>query len=213
MRPLGVELLHEGIEAGLLLQAVHAGRAGGFLFQGQMHALVAAVLLRMAGLDALDGDAQAQPPDGQLGQVEQGVGAGEGDAVVGADGGGQAALEEQLLEGGDGGVFAGGFEGFAQQQEAGGVVGDGQRVAVVTVAELELALEVGAPQIVGRDAGGQRRAAGPLARAADGLDQAVAMQDGVDGALGRDADVAVQAAHQQLADLARAPMRLLALEA
>ena len=58
-------------------------------------------------LDALDGDAQAQPPDGQLGEVEHGVGAGEGDAVVGADGGRQAALEEELLEGGDGGVFAG----------------------------------------------------------------------------------------------------------
>jgi hypothetical protein len=79
----------------------------GFLFQGEVHALVTTVLLRMAGLDALDGDAQAQPPDGQLGEVEQGVGAGEGDAVVGADGGREAALEEELLEGGDGGVFAG----------------------------------------------------------------------------------------------------------
>lgn len=38
------------------------------------------------------------------------------------------------------------------------------------------------------------------------------MQDGVDGALGRYAQVLVQAAKQQLADLARAPVRLLALE-
>ena len=141
------------------------GRVASF-FKRQVHALVTAVLLRVAGLDALDGDAQAQPPDRQLGEVEQGVGAGEGDAVVGADGGGQATLEEQLLEGGDGGVFAGGIEGFAKQQETGGVVGDGQGVAVVTVAELELALEVGAPQIVGRNAGGQRRSAGPWTGAA-----------------------------------------------
>ena len=42
------------------------------------------------------------------------------------------------------------FERFAQQQEARGVVGDGQRVAVAAIAELELALEVGAPQIVGQ---------------------------------------------------------------
>ena len=45
MGPLGVELLDEGIEAGLLLQAVHAWRAGGLLLEGEMHALVAAVLL------------------------------------------------------------------------------------------------------------------------------------------------------------------------
>jgi hypothetical protein len=64
VRPLVVELADEGIEARLLLQAVHAGRPGGFLFQRQVHALMTAVLLRMAGLDALDGDAQAQPPDG-----------------------------------------------------------------------------------------------------------------------------------------------------
>jgi hypothetical protein len=61
-------------------------------FEREMHALVAAVLLRTTGLDALDGDAQSQPPDGQLGEIEQGIGAGEGDAVVGSDGGGQATL-------------------------------------------------------------------------------------------------------------------------
>ena len=89
MRPFGIELVHEGVEAGLLLQAVHAWRAGGFLLQGEVHALVAAVLLRMAGLDALDGDAEPQPPDRELGEVEQGIGTGEGDAVVGADGSGR----------------------------------------------------------------------------------------------------------------------------
>jgi hypothetical protein len=36
------------IELGLLLQEVTAGWLCGFEFQGQMHALVAAVLLRMA---------------------------------------------------------------------------------------------------------------------------------------------------------------------
>jgi hypothetical protein len=118
-----------------------------------VHALVAAVLLRVARLDALDGDAQAQPPDGELGEIEQGIGAGEGHAVVGADGARQAALAEELLEGCDGEVFAGGLERLAQEQETRGVVGDGERIAVAAVAELELALEVGAPEIVGRLAG------------------------------------------------------------
>ncbi len=90
------------------------------------------------------------------------------------------------------------------------MVGDGQRIAVAAVAELELALEVGAPQIVGRGALGQRRAARAVARPAAALDQAVAIENGMDGALGRHPDVAVEPPDQELADLARAPMRLLA---
>ena len=43
MRPLGVELAHEVIEAGLLLQVIHAGRTRRFLFQRQVHTLVATV--------------------------------------------------------------------------------------------------------------------------------------------------------------------------
>ncbi len=101
MRALGVEFAHEIVEPGLLLKAVHAGGAAGLCFEGEVHALVAAVLPGMAALDALDGDAEAQPPDREVGEVEQGVGAGERDAVVGADGAGQAAFAEQALEGGD----------------------------------------------------------------------------------------------------------------
>jgi hypothetical protein len=43
-----------------------------------MHALATAVLLRMAGLDALDRDAEPQPPDGELGEVEAPVGLAKG---------------------------------------------------------------------------------------------------------------------------------------
>ena len=46
MRPLLVVALDEAIEARLLLQHVGGGGLGGFLLQRQMHALVAAVLLR-----------------------------------------------------------------------------------------------------------------------------------------------------------------------
>ena len=51
------------------------------------------------------GDAEPEPPDGELGEIEESIGAGEGDAVVGADGSGQAAVTEESLEGGDGEVF------------------------------------------------------------------------------------------------------------
>ena len=59
MRPLVIELADKGIEAGLLLQAAHTGWPGRFLLKGQVPAFVPAVLLGMARLDALDGDAQA----------------------------------------------------------------------------------------------------------------------------------------------------------
>ncbi len=53
---------------------------------------MAAVLLRMAGLDAFDADAQAQPPDRELAQIKQGVGGSERHTVVAADVGGQATF-------------------------------------------------------------------------------------------------------------------------
>ena len=65
------------------------------------------------------------------------------------------------------------------------MIGDGQRIAIVPVAELELTLEVGTPQFVGRGTLGQRRAARTVARPAATLDQAVAIENRMDGALGR----------------------------
>src|SRR4029077_5423118 len=142
---LGVELGDEGIELGLLLEAVHAWGPGGFLLERQMHALMASVLLGPAWLDALDLDAEPEPPDGQPAQIEQGIGGGERDAIVGADAGWQAALLEQAFEGRKSQVFPRGLERLAEQQIARGVIGDGEGIAVGLVAELELTLVIGAP--------------------------------------------------------------------
>src|SRR6266536_154015 len=92
------------------------------------------------------------------------------------------------------------------------MIGDRERVAVAPVTELEPALEVGAPQVVRGNPSGQRRAARTMARPAAPLDQAMAVQHGMDGTFGRYPDVARQPADQQLADLARAPVRLVAFE-
>src|SRR5437879_7826090 len=93
------------------------------------------------------------------------------------------------------------------------MIGDGQRVTIPAVAELELALEVGAPQIVGAGARGQRRAARAVARPAAALDQAMAVEDRMDGAFGGNPDIAIEPPDQQFPDLAGAPVRLLGLEA
>ena len=110
MRPLGVELVDEGVEAFLLLDGVAGGWPGGMLLQGEVHALVSTVLLGVSGFDALEPQAEAEPPAGELGQIEEAVGACKGQAVVGADGVRQSALLEDALEGGDDGLFAGRFE-------------------------------------------------------------------------------------------------------
>ncbi len=146
----------------------------------------------------------------RAGQKEA-VWTGERHAIVGPDRLGQATLLEELLEGSDGKVLAGRFKGFAEQEKARGVVGDRQGKAVPAIAELELALEIGAPEVVWRGAGRQRRAGRPVPRPSRDLDQAVPVEHGVDRALGRNANVAVQSADQELADLAGTPMRLVTL--
>ena len=133
MGPLVVVAVDEVVELGLLLQEVAAGRLGGLELQGQMHALMAAVLLRMAGLDALDFDAEPEPPDGELGEVEERIRTGEGNAVIGADGPGQAELLEDGLEYGESVGFLGGGKRFTSEQVAAGEVGDCQRIAIAPI--------------------------------------------------------------------------------
>ena len=66
---------------------------------------------------------------------------------------GQASLFEQPLKGSKSGPLLVGFHGFAQQQITRSMIGDGQRITVAFVAQLELALIVGAPQRIGIQAG------------------------------------------------------------
>jgi hypothetical protein len=51
-----IEFLQEGVEPGLLLQEVGTRRAGGLFLQGEMHALMPAILLGMAATDPLNGN-------------------------------------------------------------------------------------------------------------------------------------------------------------
>ena len=73
MRLLVVVALQKSIEASLLLQEIRRSGLGGLAFQGQMHALMPAVLFRMPRLDAFDLNSEAQPPDRQPTQPVQRV--------------------------------------------------------------------------------------------------------------------------------------------
>src|SRR5579864_6398962 len=106
---------------------------------------------------------------------------GEGNPVVRADGPWQTAFVKQAIKGWKREVFSVGFQRFTQEQVAGRIVGDGQRITIAFIAQLKLALVVGAPEIVGMKALGQRRSFGSTAATAHRRDQPVAMEHGVNG--------------------------------
>jgi hypothetical protein len=164
------------------------------------------VLLRPARLDELGEDAELDEPDGEGGEAGQG-GRGEGDAVVGADAEGKAELLEEPGE-----VALGPLEGdlgvsIDAQEEAGGEVGDGEGEAVGAVAEAELALVVGGPDIVG-GMGRRGRAAGvSAAEATSGANEAFPQEDATGSGRGGKPAMRVAPAHE-IEQLAGAPGRV-----
>jgi len=102
MRPLVVVEVAEGVEGPLLGDEGRAGRANGLALESFMHPFVRAVLLGLGGEDALVLNAQAQPPDVELGEPGEPMNAGgaEGDAIAGADGARQSVFAKQAVEDG-----------------------------------------------------------------------------------------------------------------
>ena len=90
-----VVLVAEAVETHLLLAAVGRRRPRGLGLQHPVHALVPPVLLRLAGLDPLQLDAQLQPPRCQLAEAA-GAGRGERTAVVAPQTLWQPVLLEQI---------------------------------------------------------------------------------------------------------------------
>src|ERR1700704_4310876 len=108
-----------------------------------MHAFVAAVLLRMTRLDSVNADPQPEPPDRELTQVEQGVGGSEGNTVIAANVGRHAPLLKKPFKHCKSVDFFGGGESFAGQEITTGMIGDRQRVAVLTITQQELTFVIG----------------------------------------------------------------------
>src|ERR1700730_6908340 len=114
-----------------------------------MHALMTAILLRMARLDALNADAEPEPPDRQLAQVEQGMGGSERDTIIAAHVGRQTALLKKPFKHCKSVVFFSGTERLTGEEITAGMIRNGQRVAVLMIAQQELALVIGAPKLIG----------------------------------------------------------------
>jgi hypothetical protein len=84
---------------------------------------------------------------------------------------------------------AGAGEGVDGQEISGEGISDGERIAVDAVEGLELAFEVGGPDLVGRSEGnGLEAGMLGLAPSAARLDQAVLLEELADGADGRPVD-------------------------
>src|SRR5580704_14110499 len=175
-----------------------------------MHALVTAILLGMAWLDSFNADAQPEPPDRQLAQVEQSVSGSEGNTVIAADAGGQAALLKKPFKHGESVGFFGAREGFTGEQKTAGVIGDRQRIAVLVISQQELAFIVGAPQLVGPLAQRQSGSLSTATQSTAAFDQAMAIEHGMDGTFGR-AGNSGEPAQQALTDFASTPAGVLVL--
>src|ERR1700682_2056034 len=175
-----------------------------------MHAFVTAILLGMAWLDPFDADAEPEPPNRQLAQVEESVSGSERNTVIAADVGGQAALLKKPFKHDESVVFFGGRKRLTGEEKTAGVIGHGQRAAVLTIAEQELTFVIGAPKLVGLLAEGYSGSLSATPQATTALDQAVAIQHRMNRALGGDGD-AGEPPDQALADLTGAPTGVFAL--
>src|SRR6516164_5378938 len=138
------------------------------------------------------------------------MGGREGHAVVAADVRRQAALLKKPLKHSKSVVFFGGGERLAGEQVAAGMIGDRQRVTIVMIPQQELALEIGAPELIRVLAEGEFGALSATTHPTAALHQAMTIQHGVDGAFSRDGDPG-KSAQEALTDLAGTPARVLTL--
>jgi hypothetical protein len=92
---------------------------------------------------------QAEPPDGELAQVEQSLRGSERHAIIAADVGRQAPVLKKTFKYGESVTFAGGGKGLTGEEKTAGVVGDRQGIAVLAIPEQELTLVIGAPELIG----------------------------------------------------------------
>jgi len=111
-----------------------------------MHPLVTAVLLRMARLNALNLDAESEPPNRKPAESIQRGRCREGNPVVCADRAGEAEVLEGSFEDGKREFSFRRRQRLTRHQIPTGEVGNRERVTVPPIAKHELAFVIGTPQ-------------------------------------------------------------------
>src|SRR5260370_36292822 len=103
----------------------------------------------MVRLDRFDSNAKGEPRNREFAKVKKGVSGSEGHAVIAADVGGQAALLKKPFKHSKSVLFAGGRKSLTGEEKTASVIGDRQRIAVLTIPEQEVAFVIGAPKLIG----------------------------------------------------------------
>src|SRR6266849_2731295 len=148
VRALMIKLCTEIIEAALLGRERGRRRLRGFCLEGLVHAFMPPVLLGLARHNAHWRNAQLDPPHRQSAQAA-GRQRGKGRTIIGEQHLRQAALAKKPLELTAAAFIVGRGRAAAQQVTAEGV-GHGQGITGRAIAGAEPALEVDAPDIIGR---------------------------------------------------------------
>jgi hypothetical protein len=163
---------------------VGRGRSCHALLKRFVESLMSPVFLRTAGVNALVGDAELEPPDVEAVETVNAAG-GEGSAVVGADGLRKATGAKQMAQVGFHALPGDIAQTLAAEKITAEVVDDGEGVAVESIAHAELALEIDGPDLV-RAGGAQRGGAGmlPVPPASAVVNVAVTSEDVADGTPG-----------------------------
>ncbi len=108
---------------------------------------------RISGIAAQDDGREfgtgATPPDGELAQVEQGMAEAKGTPLSLRILAGRPRSLKSLSNTVKSIIFFGGGESLAGQEKTAGVIGDRQRIAVVMISQQELAVVIGARQLIG----------------------------------------------------------------
>src|ERR1700761_2694274 len=125
-----------------------SGLLGCALLEGAVKPLMTSVLLGVSGLDALGNDTELDPPHAERRQAAQRLG-GEGRPVIATDPSWNAELCECTLVVRTCQLGRLACQSLATNQVARRSVSDGERVTPRAIAELEVALEVSAPHVVG----------------------------------------------------------------